>query len=273
MNKTWLANFFDNNREIIESAETPFAKLSIFILPILAPSVPATMTGLHLYKLFIELFTFQHGDGVAFVLSAIISTVLELLGYVGAISFISSLFKWVKFRKDEYLLPFSLNGGAYLFYLIAMWLINIQLGKYFGTPQIVNSIFGLLSFITVPTGLLAANHLSQKAEAETETVLRNEQREYNLKKYKIKHGMNPDPVYQQATQTVSQRNHRASDYKDYVFELLNENMGELLNPDGSVSLSKITEKVNKKKRVELAHSAVKGTWYKFLQEWKRTRPQ
>jgi len=52
---TWLANFFNKQREIIEAAETPFSKLAIFILPILAPSVPAFMTGLHLYKLLLKI--------------------------------------------------------------------------------------------------------------------------------------------------------------------------------------------------------------------------
>lgn len=183
-----LATFFDWNREVIEAAETPFAKLAIFILPVLAPLVPAFMTSLHMFKLLQELFTFIYAVEISATMSIIIGITLELLGYVGAITFIRSLFQYVKHSKDEILLPVILNGAAYLFYIVAMWLINYQLGRYFGTASIINTIFGLLSFITVPTGLLAANHLSQRADDEYEEKLRREDRDYKLERLRIKTG-------------------------------------------------------------------------------------
>src|SRR3990172_4557819 len=118
MNKNRLAKFFDTNREIIEAAETPFAKLVIFILPIIAPSVPAFMTGLHLYKLFLEIFTFAGADRVSLAMWGIVSLVLEMLGYVGAISFIQAIFRWVKHKNSLYAIPAMLNGLAYVFYLV-----------------------------------------------------------------------------------------------------------------------------------------------------------
>lgn len=190
MKTTWLAEQFIKQREIIEAAETPFAKLAVFVLPIIAPLVPAFMTGLHLYKLFLEMFTFQAAQTLSFVMASIIALVLELLGYVGAISFIRSLFHWIRTRQDEYILPFALNGIAYVFYLLAMWMINYQLGKYFGTSQLVNTIIALLSFITVPTGLLAANHLNDLSDEEYQEKIRNEKREDSLERYRIKHGKN-----------------------------------------------------------------------------------
>jgi len=125
-------------------------------------------------------------------MSAIVAVVLEMLGYVGAISFIQSLFRWVRTREDRYILPFALNGFAYLFYLLAMYLINVQLGVYFQTPTIINNIIGLLSFVTVPTSLLAANHLSQKEEKEEDYVVRQERRQDSMERYKIKHGNLPN---------------------------------------------------------------------------------
>jgi hypothetical protein len=261
---TWLAGFLNKQREIIEAAETPFAKLAIFILPVLAPIVPATLTGLHIFKLLLEVFTFAYAFRVSVSLAVIVAVVLEMLGYVGAISFIQSLFRWIRTRKDEYMLPFVLNGFAYVFYLIAMFLINVQLGKYFGTPGIVNNIVGLLSFITVPTSLLAANHLSQKEEKEDDIKLENNRRSERILKYKIKHGINPDVVYQQnVPQVANEKHHNAADYKDFVFELLDDR-------NGNIALTDITASVNKEKRVRLVHSKVKGTWYKWIQEWKRT---
>ena len=58
LDSKWLANIFIKQREIIEAAETPFAKLAVFILPILAPAVPAFMTVLHVYQLLDKIFSF-----------------------------------------------------------------------------------------------------------------------------------------------------------------------------------------------------------------------
>lgn len=219
-----LATILNRWREVIEAAETPFSKLAIFVLPILAPSVPATLTGLHIYKLLLEIFTFSSADAMSKVLAVIVSVVLELLGYVGAISFIQSVFRWIRYRKDEYLLPSVLNGMSYIFYLVAMFLINVQLGEYFGTPRIMNNIVGLLSFITVPTSLLAANHLSQKEEKEETGKEEEAKRTERILKYKIKHGINPDAVVlQQVVDTVSDtRVKKASDYKEKIWKYLDE---------------------------------------------------
>lgn len=40
METSWLAIQFNKQREIIEAAETPFAKLAMFILPVLSPPRP-----------------------------------------------------------------------------------------------------------------------------------------------------------------------------------------------------------------------------------------
>lgn len=211
-----LANFFNRQREIIEAAELPFAKMAIFILPILAPLVPAFITGLHIYQLLLEIFTFPGSVILAAILALVVGVVLEMLGYVGAISFIKSLFDWVRSREDSYILPFALNGLAYIFYLVAMYLINVQLGSYFGTPEIVNKIFGLLSFITVPTGLLAANHLSTKEVKEDDNRTRNENREYKLKRKALDKGINifsNTNQYQQYQSGVSRVEKRKSDWR------------------------------------------------------------
>jgi len=199
MENSRLANWFNKQREIIEAAELPFAKLAIFVLPVLAPLVPAVMTSLHMYQLLLEIFTFSGKEIFSGFLSFVVGIVLELLGYVGAITFIRSIFDLVKNGKDEYLIPALLNGLAYLFYLVAMFFINVQLGVYFGVPAIINKIIGLLSFVTVPTGLLAANHLSTKEMKEDDYVLRQEKREDAIKRKMIKQGMNPFEVQYQAT--------------------------------------------------------------------------
>lgn len=199
-----LASLFNKWRETIEAAETPFSKLAIFILPIIAPIVPASLTGLHLFKLFLEIFTFQGAEWLSGSLSVIIALVLELLGYVGAISFIQAVFHLVQTHNSLYTLPAILNGCAYLFYLILMFMVNYLLGQYFNTPNIINNIVGLLSFVTVPTGLLAANYLSQKEIKEDEKEIRHERRDERLEKMRIKvSGKFPEnsTTYQKVTES------------------------------------------------------------------------
>jgi hypothetical protein len=102
-----------------------------------------------------------------------------------------------------------------------MWLINVQLGKYFDTPPVINSIFGLLSFITVPTGLLAANHLSQRDESDLEERLRQERRDDKLKKVALKSGINVFAHNQLVAQPVRvKRSKAASHFKDQMVKHL-----------------------------------------------------
>ena len=100
-NNNWLAQKFITQREIIEAAETPFSKLAMFILPIISPLVPATMTGMHLYQIFLDVFTFSGAEYLSGALAIIAGIVLELLGYVGAITFIKSTFNYFSTHKTE----------------------------------------------------------------------------------------------------------------------------------------------------------------------------
>ena len=183
-NTNWLAQKFITQREIIEAAETPFSKLAMFILPIISPLVPATMTGMHLYQIFLDVFTFSGSEYLSGGLAIVAGVVLELLGYVGAITFIKSTFNYFSTQKAEYLIPMVLNGLAYTFYLVLLFMINYQLGKYLGVNPVLNNIIATLSFVTVPTSLLAGSHLSEKSwsekqEQEQENSLRLQQMEYD----------------------------------------------------------------------------------------------
>ena len=174
MRTNWLASFFDWNREVIEAAETPFAKFAIFVLPILSPVVPAFVTGLRLHT---EL-------DFPLALATITALVLEMLGYVGAIAFIKSIYK--KFKSGGSWLSVLLNGLAYSFYVFAMYQINVRLGFLAGDSPIVNQVFALLSFITIPTGLLAAEHLTDRTILEEQRELRAERRSERIERYRIK---------------------------------------------------------------------------------------
>ena len=247
----WLANIFEWNRQVIEAAETPFAKLAIFILPILSPVVPAFMTGLHVFKLMHVIFDFgEKTYQVSISMAFVVGVVLELIGYVGAISFVRDVYEFVKTRTLEYLVPAVINGLAYGFYLLAMYLINFQLGQYFQTPDIVNNIVGLLSFITVPTGLLAANHLSKKERDEIGEKRHQEALDFKLKQKALNKGINIFQTGQPAAETprrVSEKH--ASDFKEKIPQMLQEQYSK----DGRVlELTEITAKL------KLDHGKNKG---------------
>lgn len=258
-----LARLFDKIREIIEAAETPFAKMAIFLLPILAPIVPATFTGLHIYKLLMNVFG-TYNPSILTTLAVIVGLVLEMLGYVGAIQFIHSVFRLVRGENTALWLQVILTGFAYVFYLLAMFLINVQLGKYFGTPPIVNSIVGLLSFITVPTGLLAANYLGNKSELELDYVLRQEQREDRLKAKALKAGINvfapaPQVLQLDTPQVKEQRTKHASDYKTEVIRRLDRTYKSSRRVMGAAELCRDLELNPETERSEI---------WRQIQAWK-----
>lgn len=185
----WLANIFDWMRAVIESAETPFQKLAIFILPVLAPVGPATITGLHVYKLMTSVFDFGgYGAQISASLSVVIAVVLELIGYVGALAFIKSVHDLVNGKTWRLALSVILNGFVYVFYLYLMYQINYRLAVFFGTPETVNNIILWLAFMTVPSGILSANHLVQKDFAERDTIIRHEKDDFRLRLKAIENG-------------------------------------------------------------------------------------
>lgn len=175
-NTNFIAGFFNWIREVIESAETPFVLFALIVLPVLAPAVPATVTGIRLHT---EL-------DLHWSISVVSAVVLELLGYVGAIAFIKSIYR--KFRKEGSVLSVIMNGFAYAFYVYAMYSINVRLGFLAGENSIVNEVFAILSFLTIPTGLLAAEHINERDQKEDAEKLRQEARKDRMDRYKIKHG-------------------------------------------------------------------------------------
>lgn len=168
-NKTnFIANFFNYFREVIESAETPFSLVAQVILPVLAPVVPAIITGIRL----------NSEMNLDYRLATIIVIVLELLGYAGAVTFIKAFSRYI--RKEA---PFSkvfMHAVVYGFYITIMYFTNVKLGLMAGDSSIENQIFALLSFITVPTGILAAEHINerdQKEEREKRYIEEKEEKE------------------------------------------------------------------------------------------------
>lgn len=188
-NTNFIADTFNWARQVIESAETPFAMFAILILPILAPAVPASVTGMRLHS---QLHWYP-------VMAITAAVVLELLGYASAILLIKSISR--RFRQEGSFLSIFTSGIAYFFYLFIMYTVNVRLGELSGESLVANQIFALLSFLTVPTGLLAAESINERSEKEEKEKLRQERRQDSLERLRIRQGAN-------GSSERSEQNHR-----------------------------------------------------------------
>lgn len=193
----FLASIFNWSSEVVESAESPFARLAAFLLPILAPITPAFLTSIRLYKLFLTiLLETKLPDWVALIGAIITALVLEILGYVGTIAMVRFIYKWIKTKTDEYLVPTAMTGIAYAFYLGIMYLVNVQLNT---TNPNTTAIFGLLGFLTIPAGLIFATNLVSSEENKNDYILRQEKREDRIKGKALKAGIN---IFEQQARLV-----------------------------------------------------------------------
>lgn len=181
--RNWLANLFKYTDEVVDAAQSPAAKLITTLLPIIAPLVPAFITGIRLNGMYLRLIGSQFPDWVATFGAIITATVLEMLGWVGTIALVNNLYRWIKTKKEEYLLPFGLSFFAYIIYIIDMWMVN-------STGATDNQVFLWLSLFTVPAGFMFAVMLVTGQDDKQEYILRQERREDSLKGKMIKAGMN-----------------------------------------------------------------------------------
>lgn len=253
---SWAVSF-NRWRETIEAAETPFAKFAILILTPLAALIPAVLTSMHMNKLFMEMFSeFTWGRILAGILSTIIGIVLELLGYVGALQLIRAIYDVIRKGKDEYLVPAILNLMVYVFYLVGIYQINVALAKYFEIPDIFSRIIGLLAFITVPTGILAANHLSLKENREADIENRNFKSNERLKRTALKHGINvfndSSVTYPAETKSVAKQKY-ASDYKEEIWGWMDRYYSKYSKPPKVVEVWR-----NVLEKHEITYNSCKG---------------
>ncbi len=212
LNKNFIASIFNWLRETLEAAESPFVLFALIILPIFAPLVPAVVTGIRLRD------QLHFDPWIAYTTAG----VLELLGYVGAIAFIKSIYRW---RRQGGFFAVLMTGAAYGFYVYAMYAINVRLGSLAGDSDVVSQVFAILSFLTVPTGLLAAEHVNERDEADEKERVRQEVRQDKMERYKIKHGANtertPNKNTEHRTNKSSEANNKANEIRSFVLQVQN----------------------------------------------------
>jgi len=213
MQTNWLAGIFTWLRAVIEEADKPISLLVTVLLPFIAPLVPALITSNNLNK-YMGLNDFQ---------SAISAVTFEAIGYVAMIATVGAIMQWVNDEKNQRSwLPVVVSGLSYASYIIALILINVILEVENGIPATNVMVTAFLTIgTTIPASLLNGTRISGRDQNERENIIRQERRQDSMARYKIKHGINPDAVYNQETAVVKEEKRKfASDYKEKIVEFM-----------------------------------------------------
>lgn len=228
MKTNWLASFFAMADEIVDAAQSPAAKFASTVLPVIAPLVPAFITGVRLHAMYISLVNGSFPKWVPTTGAIITALVLEFLGWVGTIAFVRNLYKWAKTKEDEYLVPTILSFLAYSGYIIDMWMVNSE-----RTSQ--TNIFLLLSLFSVPAGFLFAVTLVTSQDEKNEVEIRRERREERLERLRIKTGnkLESSKKFPEEDGSFQEVSKKSPDWRKVRLQLSREQLENLanLNPD------------------------------------------
>lgn len=269
-NKNWLADVFDYLGEIFERFNPAAFRFLAAFLPYLTPLPVAAISQANATK-FLDL-----SSGI----SGVLVFGLEGIGLWFTSLFVDSVVEAIRSRNWKAWLNVLMFAVAVTVYVVILVNINVIIEQSSGnTNPAYSRVVTLLCFLPLITGI-GNGYYKLKLEQKTDTEqaqerelkrqddIRHEQNDLKLKKAAMKHGYNPfapAPVVtlnQDVSVVKEERERKASDYKELVFEILDAY-------NGNLPLTKITEEVNRQRRVHLVHESVKGTWYKYVQQWKR----
>jgi hypothetical protein len=269
MSKTnWLANLFNSLGEVFEKFNPAAFRFLAAFLPYLTPVPVAWVSQANATK-FLNLppevsFIFVFG--------------LEGIGLWFTALFVDSVVAAIRSKNIKAWITVFMFAVIVSVYVAILVNINVIIEQSSGQNDPAYSrVITMLCFLPLITGI-GNGYYKLNLESKTNIeIAQQKQADWEQEQWKTKEnnkqqvrlakaGINPlAPVvqYHQETDMVSEKKHQASDYKDYVFELFAQY--------GDLPLSEITEKVNKAKRVQLVHNDVKGTWFKYKTQWKRSQ--
>lgn len=193
---------------------------------------------------------------------------LEAIGLIATSKLVETIVDFIKGRNIKTLIMIVVLALAVYAYITILVSINVKIHTEITDPGFSQALT-LICYLPLIAGILnglslvkleyVSNVVEQKSLAEQHY---QQSREDRLKLKMLKYQVNV-PAVDQQVKTHKQK--MAGDYKEYVFELLDQY--------GDMPLTEITKAVNKNKRVEFVHADVKGTWYKYVQQWKQGKQQ
>lgn len=197
---------------------------------------------------------------------------LEGIGLVATSKLVETIVDFIRSRNTKTFIMIVVLAIAVYVYITILVSLNVKIHTEiedinFSQALTLICYLPLLAGILNGLGLVKIEYLQTVENTQTvEEKRHQESREDKMKRWMIKNGLNPEQPNNSPQDAPRQerRGKEPGDFKDYVFELLDQYNGEL-------KLTQITELVNKNKRVQFSHDKAKGTWWKYVDEWKRSR--
>lgn len=273
--KEFIIGIFDFIREILEGVTQPFNALLAVVLPFLAAIALAILTSSNLTKLM----------GMNGTEAKIYAFIFEGLAMFVFTQLVVAIVSWVKSKNEKTNLFIWLLGGLATFYMIVVIAVNVSLQYYNDVKGIDIFIYFLLSMMTPITGIAYGYYLLVMKDNKEHVDNKNHAEEIRLEKvaekkrqWNLKHGFGesastPAVVFQS---NITQENieekvvkvKHGSDYKERVLKILDEaweTEKKVLTP------AQITERLNKKYKLNLVHGNVKSFWSKTTSDWKQEK--
>ena len=188
---------------------------------------------------------------------------LEAIGLISTSKLVETIVDFIKSRNKKSALMILVLAIAVYAYITILVSINVTIHKDI-TDKSFSHALTLICYLPLIAGVL--NGLSLVKLEYVNTVAAQQALEENHWQQKRQDSLEIKKLKYQSTApapatTSARKERQAGDYKEYVFELLDQY--------GDMPLTEITKAVNKNKRVDFVHADVKGTWYKYVQQWRQ----
>ena len=196
---------------------------------------------------------------------------LEGIGLISTSKLVEHVVIFIRSRNVKTAITIAVLAITVIVYITILVSLNVKIHNEY-TESNFRQALTLICYLPLVAGVLNGLSLVKIEDinaTESQKSLKEQHyqqtREDKLKLKALDKGVN---LFQSTTATPDVQSHKKTkmpgDYRDYVFELLDQNR--------EMPLTEITAMVNKNKRVEFVHADVKGTWYKYVQIWKRSHP-
>lgn len=199
---------------------------------------------------------------------------LEGIGLIATSKLVESIIEFIRGRNTKTLIMIIVLTVVVIIYINILVDLNVKIhtekidANYSETLTLLcylPLIAGILNGLT----LVKTNYEKELAENKSIAEIHFQQAradKLELRRLKIQGPNTNTAETSPANKGREIREKMAGDYKEYVFELLDQY-------NGNLSLTEITALVNKNKRVEFIHENVKGTWFKYKKIWEERSRQ
>lgn len=193
---------------------------------------------------------------------------LEGIGLIATTKLVEAIVDFVRGRNMKTLIIIAVLIIAVYAYITILVSLNVKMHTEYTDENFSQALtlicyLPLIAGVLNGLGLLKIEYINTVKEAkELEERRHQESREDRNRRWELKHGVRTYPADTDSPNVPHQPKQKMpGDFRDYVFELLDQY--------GELPLTEITKLVNKNKRTNFVHANAKGTWYKYVQEWKR----